>query len=318
MTGSFESSDQTFFLAAATSDIGSVLERMATLIVRMVQSPFSPPSPTHRVVDHRRRLLSETVIAHVADNADDGVPGLVFLIMNTGHDTSTEGAVVWPKFLREVGAYDHRTGWLLVVARLEGASFMNRYPERLEKTRGCVVAADDRRYLVGRERVIFQHQSVVALAVGHRQVGDGSDTGHSRKALELRHQLFVEACGIFGLRIFAAGKREPHRQQVLGLEARMDATELPERARHQAGADEQNQRQRHLRDHERTPRPMGLTTHRRTKTSLVDGVDDVRPPVTNHGNEPEEKARGQRHEGGKEKHLWGPTPLRKVWECCRG
>ena len=83
-------------------------------------------------------------------------------------------------------------------------------------------------------------------------------------------------------------------------EARIDAIERDKRTDHQAGADEQDERHRDLRDHQEPAGPLAITTVADRPTAACQGRGQPRIRVAHDREQPETDARQQRHPAGED------------------
>ena len=85
-------------------------------------------------------------------------------------------------------------------------------------------------------------------------------------------------------------------------ESRLHAAQLLKRANHQAGADEQHERERHLHDDQRVARPMALPALAGRSADTPQRRRDTGSCVFQDRYDPEERAREQRHTEGERQH----------------
>ncbi len=97
-----------------------------------------------------------------------------------------------------------------------------------------------------------------------------------------------------------------HRMQYLDLfgvrESRLHAAQLLKRANHQAGADEQHERERHLHHDQRVARPVALPAVAERSADTPQRGRDTGSCVFQDRDDAEEHAREQRHTEGERQH----------------
>ncbi len=95
-----------------------------------------------------------------------------------------------------------------------------------------------------------------------RQVARQRRAAHARHRRDAAQQLVVEARGLAVLAVARGRERDPHRQEVARVEARVNVEHRDEALHQQPRADEQHERERHLRDDEQVAQPLGPRARR--------------------------------------------------------
>ena len=97
-------------------------------------------------------------------------------------------------------------------------------------------------------------------------------------------------------------QRDPHREDARGIEPEIDPLQRPERPQHQARADEQDDRQRHLRDHEAVPETPPAAAGRCVAPAFFHRVRQVRSQQARGGGDAEDHGGDERDADREQQH----------------
>ena len=155
-----------------------------------------------------------------------------------------------------------------VVARGEQAASLERHAERLEVAGrdGHAAGRDDR--LARRRSVALGDDDAAAVVPAERQRGREPRGRHAWQRTEPLERAIREGTHRSVVRVTALEQPEPPREDVLGHEPGIDLQQLPEAREEQARADEQHEREAHLRRDER-PAERPRMAARGARPSLV-------------------------------------------------
>ena len=190
-------------------------------------------------------------------------------------------------------------GLLLVVGADEGAARHQLDPHRLEVAgqHGLVVG------LVGAELLVALADPAVGadgilLAPGERQgrdAADGFDAGQGGEGIA---QLVDEGGPRLARQVLDEGERRGEGHGVAGVEAGLDALDRGEAAHHEAGADQQDQRQGEL-AHDEHGADLVAAGPADAGAAVAQGVGQVAADGAERRREPEEERGGHGRGGGK-------------------
>ena len=94
-----------------------------------------------------------------------------------------------------------------------------------------------------------------------------------------------------------------HDQDLFGVrESRLHAAQVLKRAKHQARADQQHERECHLHHDQRVARPVAFPAVAERSADTPQRGRETGSGVFHNGNDPEEHAREQRHTEGERQH----------------
>ena len=122
---------------------------------------------------------------------------------------------------------------------------------------------------------------------------DGLDAGDFRHA---REQILEKRDAPLGVGIARLRQRHTQRQHAIGPEAEIDVLHRQDGPNHQTGRDEQHQRQRDFGDHERLAKEHLPAAAGHAAARLAERGGDVLRRRVERRREPEDDARGRRHE----------------------
>jgi hypothetical protein len=201
----------------------------------------------HRRVDFLDRR-GRQLLTHVGDDANDRVP-----VAAVAGDPLADRIARGPISSRERLIDDDDVRCVEIVAPDEEAPVDER-----DAHRSKVVLARDQerrplRAFVRRRGSAFDDEAaeVAARPREERNVPGRADARDRRDVLQARQQA-IQVCGALAIvRVLRKVHVDLKRQHVIGAEARIDEGELEQTPQHQAGADEQHERRRNLRDDER-------------------------------------------------------------------
>ena len=177
------------------------------------------------------RVLREPFELHVADDAS--------------HDA--------PRRRRFGPALLERRGCRIFGSQRAAAN--DRRLERLEISRADVSEGDRRQIGAARNRLVGRDEDRVPRRSFDRQRRGHGGAHDARHSLHTPEHLVHE--GEPGLAVPARPfEREVHRQQTIGIEAGVDGRKEEERSRHEAAANQEDERQRDLGDHQAAPEPV--------------------------------------------------------------
>ena len=130
-----------------------------------------------------------------------------------------------------------------------------RNAHRLEVLAPDEAPAHLRRTRAGRQRPILAVHADRPRVAAHRQVPDRAHRGHPRQGRQALAGL-LQVRQAHPERAVLRRGLHPEGQDAVGIEAGVDALQVPHRAQHQPGADAEHQRQRHLRGHQAAQRAL--------------------------------------------------------------
>ncbi len=125
-------------------------------------------------------------------------------------------------------------------------------------------------------------------------VASGSDANHAGvldawKRPDALHQLRVERDNLVGGVVRRCRKLHAHRQQGIGIEAKVDAPQLREAAHHQPSPDHQHDGKRDLDGHEGAAEPLTPAADGRLLAAFAEPVDEIDVERTKRGRQTEEQ-----------------------------
>ena len=241
-------------------------------------------------VEGRRDLVPEPVVADVAHDAHDRLPGAV---RGLDAEALADRALARPGAIRHRLADDRDVQPVRGVGGGEVAAFEDADPQRVE-----VAGRDDAE--VGRrpvpaieDRLAFDVER--ARRVTHRagdDVGEGRavDAAHARDVgLELLEEgaLLVDALGA------AAEQRHAQRHHAVLAVAVVSPQHVQRAADAQPGGDQQRERERHFDDHHRVAQPVASTARGRAAARLQ-RVGERHPRGAQRRQQPEDQRAGHR------------------------
>src|SRR5439155_17756158 len=155
--------------------------------------------------------------------------------------------------------------------RKEAASEQRR-AEGFEETRADLVPSEPE--VLGNCSVVPFDREDLFPVVTDEQIADDAGALHTGNRLHLLEDAVVQVGPLRG-DVEARRCGELHRKDPLGPESRIDALYVPPAADEQAGADEQDDRKRKLRHHERAANATGGRAARDTSAPLLAGGTQV-------------------------------------------
>src|SRR5436190_7843613 len=204
-----------------------------------------------RPVRRRMRLGGEVRELAVADNAND--LGGDVRAGHRDHEPLAERAALREVLARQRLADDDHVRFLLHFALGEESAALERHVHRAEIA--VVTDADVHDVVAARRRwrLAFDCEPGPRAETAERQVADGAGGLNARNLLDSRDRLAKEADPLLVVAIRRVRQLQSHRQDVARAVAGIDTPQRSEAAQHQSRADEQDDGQRDLRDHEGLP-----------------------------------------------------------------
>ena len=101
-----------------------------------------------------------------------------------------------------------------------------------------------------RFRTPFDLENVRRTNAAHGQVVGGADRSHAWQIPDAFHEFAAKSSDMVISVVPGSGQAGAQRQDWVGPESRFHSTQLPEAATEQTGARKENQRERHLQNHE--------------------------------------------------------------------
>ena len=248
------------------------------------------------------------VVPHVADDSDDGHPGAVLPVR--AHPYALSDRVLSRPVDPREGLVDERDRKRAGdVGALECASRAHPLSERFERAVGedlpvSLGAAP------GRLDVALDVQAPVADLGAERKGAHDAGLADSGKAAHAFEQRAVERDDLLRLLVARLGRPQLQRQDVLRIEAQVHARERGETAEHQAGAEQQDDGERHLRGGERAAEALPAEAGRGSRRAVAQRLGEVEPQHPQGRGESEEERRRDR-ERGREEQQAGLDPDRR-------
>ena len=172
------------------------------------------------------------------------------LSVEAGPHSAAERVACGPPPLGERAADHHSPTPGGVVIPLKGTARHDRNAHRFEVTGRRPTDMRHDRQIVRAARMIL-HLHVEERATAQRQSVHQAHRLHARQSRHAVDELAVEFAGCTRVGNFTGRDREPHRQHTIRVEACVHRAKRQHAADHQPGADEQDERERHLRHDER-------------------------------------------------------------------
>lgn len=193
------------------------------------------------------RVDGKAVVPHVARDADD-----LAVDRAPEQDVLSDCRFVRPEATRERVVDDGDLGSGTRVGVAEGAAGMERDVQRLEPSAAHHLERDQRSFRQRHRGLSLRRKGRHPLPRQRKRVRDRRrlDAGQRRHARE--HAVEESNLLVFGS-VARRWQRNARGQHVRGIEAEVDANEVPQAAREQSGRKEQYDRQRNLRQGERDP-----------------------------------------------------------------
>ena len=242
---------------------------------------------------HRRPgLPGEAVLAHVGNDPDHRPPSRP--LRHVEGDAPAHRAAVGPPLAGQLAVDDRHLGRLRIVLAGEAPPFEQRHAQGPQVVFARHMELRPRRRLTRRRGLPLdavggrQHVRPLQRHVAGNRRGD-----HRRIGGELLQQRLIEA-GDLGAAGVLGERQVDHRgQHPLRAEAGIDGDQPHQAAHHQAGADEQDQRHRHLRRHHQVAEaPLGGGGRRATgslpqsgRQVVTQGLHDGQPARGQPGGE---------------------------------
>ncbi len=185
---------------------------------------------------------------HVLHHADDAEPDV-----GVGAHAAIDRILVGPVLLRHRAVDDDDELASTIVAGVEESAFHERDVHRLEVVWRHLALIGDLQ-LPRLPDAAFDVESVAVAGAPERNHRTERRMPHAWRGLEAIEQIEHERDARRRGRVIRSGERNPERQQVVGVEARLDARQLDHAVQHQPRRREQNHGERDLRDHQRAAR----------------------------------------------------------------
>ena len=200
----------------------------------------------NRNVDLRTYRLGHAAVPIVGHDSDDGRPRP--LPIRAAECKPLPDRIGAGEISRREGLIDHRNGRRLEsIGRAHDAPRAQRHAQRFEVAgrRG----SDERRRQRLTVRLAVFELELRAESCGRRELRRGGHRAHAWQCGEaLRQPIEERAGGVAGVAL--ARQRQAHREDTLRIEAAIDALDIEKAPEQQAGAEQQDDRQRELRDDE--------------------------------------------------------------------
>ena len=270
------------------------------------------------VYDGGRRLIDATVV-DVADHADDFTQRPGASDANPFAECRRRPA---PQLTGQAVRHDGHCASIVDIRPGEIATGEQRNPKCLEKAGSDDLGSPQWRNAFAVGLVLGGHHHVVLVFQLHRQRAGECGGRDPWDPGDLVQDVLLHPCDALGGGSLSLRDRDTHRLDVIRIgKSRLDASQRLEASNHEAGGDEQHDRQRDLHEHERVLRSMLSTTlAQRSSVTAGRSLQCLRPSysgVLQDRQEPEQQGRQERHAKREGQNEWIDRDLRETRERCR-
>ncbi len=291
-------------MVGSASAHGQVHQALGAVVVARRGQP-------HRDVQLGAGRLVDAALLDVVDHADDGLERP--LVVAAERDLATDRVQPGEELSRHGLVDDDDRLRALAVALVEGAAAQQLDPHGRE----VVVAGElpvvdvPGRPLVLVRRLHADEVDVVGVHLARRRHAGHQGRGpHAGQPAHLALQALPGADDSGRLRVVPERQLDPHRQQILGVEAEVDLLDAAEAAQHEPAADHQHHRERDLDHHQPPPQPQPAAAGRGARAPFLKSVVHIVDPGVQGGRQPEQQADQERADHADHQHHHVDADLR--------